>query len=114
MDQPSDIRQVKIPTVAVGLIMSVAVIVGAVTWVQTSYNGNSRYRYAAIGHAYDAERDAFIAPQPYPSWKLAPSDLSWKAPVPYPISDPVDGDPFYVWDEDTTSWVEVTPPDEPV
>ena len=32
MDQPSDIRQVKIPTVAVGLIMSVAVIVGAVTW----------------------------------------------------------------------------------
>jgi hypothetical protein len=32
MDTPSDIRQVRIPTVAVGLIMSVAVIVGAVTW----------------------------------------------------------------------------------
>lgn len=32
MDQPTDIRQVRIPTVAVGLIMSVAVIVGAVTW----------------------------------------------------------------------------------
>ncbi len=32
MEQPTDIRQVKIPTVAVGLIMSVAVIVGAVTW----------------------------------------------------------------------------------
>ena len=32
MDEPTDIRQVKIPTVAVGLIMSVAVIVGAVTW----------------------------------------------------------------------------------
>ena len=32
MTEPTDIRQVKIPTVAVGLIMSVAVIVGAVTW----------------------------------------------------------------------------------
>ena len=32
MDEPTDIRQVRIPTVAVGLIMSVAVIVGAVTW----------------------------------------------------------------------------------
>ena len=32
MDQPSDIRQVRIPTVAVGLMLSVAVIVGTVTW----------------------------------------------------------------------------------
>jgi hypothetical protein len=32
MEQPSDIRQVKIPTVALGLILSVAAIVGTVTW----------------------------------------------------------------------------------
>ena len=32
MDQPSDIRQVKIPTIAVGLILSVAVIAGTITW----------------------------------------------------------------------------------
>ena len=32
MEQPTDIRQVKIPTVAVGLILSVAAIVGTVTW----------------------------------------------------------------------------------
>jgi len=32
MDQPTDIRQVRIPTVAVGLMLSVAVIVGTVTW----------------------------------------------------------------------------------
>ena len=32
MTEPTDIRQVRIPPVAVGLIMSVAVIVGAVTW----------------------------------------------------------------------------------
>ena len=32
MEQPADIRQVKIPTVALGLILSVAAIVGTVTW----------------------------------------------------------------------------------
>ena len=32
MDQPSDIRQIRIPTVALGLILSVAAIVGTVTW----------------------------------------------------------------------------------
>ena len=32
MTEPTDIRQVKIPTVAVGLMLSVAVIVGTVTW----------------------------------------------------------------------------------
>ena len=32
MDTPTDIRQVKIPTVALGLILSVAAIVGTVTW----------------------------------------------------------------------------------
>ncbi len=34
------------------------------TWVKTSYNGNIRKNFAGIGHTYDAERDAFIAPQP--------------------------------------------------
>jgi ACT domain-containing protein len=32
MTEPTDIRQVRIPTVAVGLMLSVAVIVGTVTW----------------------------------------------------------------------------------
>jgi len=32
MDQPSEIRQVRIPTVALGLVLSVAAIVGTVTW----------------------------------------------------------------------------------
>ena len=32
MDQPSDIRKVRIPTVALGLILSVAAIGGTVTW----------------------------------------------------------------------------------
>jgi len=32
MSTPTDIRQVKIPTIAVGLILSVAVIAGTITW----------------------------------------------------------------------------------
>ena len=31
---------------------------------RTSYNGNIRYNYAGVGYTYDADRDAFIAPEP--------------------------------------------------
>lgn len=33
-------------------------------WVQTSYNGNFRYNYAAQSFIYDELADAFIAPKP--------------------------------------------------
>lgn len=32
------------------------------TWVQTSYNGNIRGKYAGIGDTYDAELDEFEIP----------------------------------------------------
>ena len=31
---------------------------------RTSYNGKIRKNYASIGYTYDAQRDAFIAPEP--------------------------------------------------
>lgn len=68
------------------------------TWVQTSYNGNIRKHYAGIGYKYDAALDAFIPPQPYPSWVLD-ADCNWQAPVPMPN----DGN-FYVWNEETQQW----------
>lgn len=71
------------------------------TWKQTSYNGNIRKRYAGIGYTYDTGRDAFITPQPYPSWVLD-EKTDWQAPVPMPI----DGK-MYSWDEKTLAWVEV-------
>ena len=73
------------------------------TWVQTSYNGNLRKNYAGIGDTYDTTRDAFISPQPYPSWILDEDTCRWEAPVSYPEDDLI-----YTWDEDTTSWIEVT------
>lgn len=43
-------------------------------WVQTSYNGRKRGRYAGIGYTYDRERDEFVPP----GWTLI--NGVWTAP----------------------------------
>jgi len=73
-------------------------------WVQTSYHGNFRKNYAGSGYTYDKVKDAFIAPQPYPSWILVEATCQWEPPVAYPSDDK-----RYTWDEDTTNWVEEVP-----
>jgi hypothetical protein len=83
-------------------------------WVQTSYNtyggvhlqGGTplRKNYAGAGYTYDSIRDAFIPPTPFPSWVLNETTCLWDAPTPMPIEE----GKFFTWDEDTTSWVEVT------
>lgn len=80
-------------------------------WVQTSYNTRGgthalggtplRKNYAGIGFTYDSELDAFIPPQPYPSWTVNSDTGLWNAPTPRP-----DDGEEYQWDEDTQSWVE--------
>lgn len=77
-------------------------------WVQTSYNGNFRKRYAGIGMVYNADVDAFVAPQPFPSWVLNSTTAEWEAPIPVP-EDEGTGEPpkMYWWDEVTTSWKEM-------
>jgi hypothetical protein len=81
-------------------------------WIQTSYNTAGgqhpegrplRKNYAGIGYTYDSDRDAFIPPQPYPSWTLNEETCLWNPPTP----TPTDNKP-YMWDEATLSWVEVT------
>jgi len=86
-------------------------------WIETSYNGNFigdgqvfgqvfvsdlRKNYAGIGYTYDSTRDAFISPQPYPSWLLNEDTCQWESPVAYP-----DDDKMYTWDEATTNWTEI-------
>lgn len=61
-----------------------------------------RKNYASIGYAYDSVRDAFIPPKPYESWVLNEDTCLWESPIPMP-NDGKD----YVWDEPTTSWIEV-------
>ena len=80
-------------------------------WKQTSYNtqggvhklGGTPFRknYAGVGFTYDESRDAFIAPQSYPSWTLNEDTCNWEAPV----ARPDDGE-NYRWNEETTNWVE--------
>ena len=97
------------------------------TWIQTSYTTRAgvhhdggtplRGNYAGVGFTYDADLDAFLDPQPYPSWVLDETTFQWEAPVAHPGTTETVTDehgenpaeiavPFY-WDEDTTSWVEV-------
>ena len=70
-------------------------------WVQTSYNGSFRYNYAGVDDVWDADAGAFHRPRLYDSWSLD-TDFLWQPPTPRP-----DDGKFYVWDEDTTSWVVV-------
>lgn len=90
------------------------------TWVQTSYNtrGNLHYgpdgapdggvalrgNYALIGYVYDNTLDAFIAPQPYPSFNLDPDALVWQPP-----HLPPQDERMYSWDEDSLSWIAFIP-----
>lgn len=81
-------------------------------WLQTSYNTHGgvhanggtplRKNYAGIGYTYDRTRDAFIPPQPFPSWVLNDETCLWECPVAYPN----DGK-RYIWNEETLSWIEV-------
>lgn len=67
-------------------------------WVQTSYNGRIRARFASVGYTYDKTRDMFIAPQPFPSWTLNDVTTEWEAPTPMPTEG------MWLWDEATLSW----------
>jgi hypothetical protein len=67
---------------------------------RTSYNRTIRKNYAGIGYTYDAERDAFIAPKPFPSWTFNEERCVWVAPKDMPM----DGVP-YIWSEAIQDWV---------
>lgn len=74
-------------------------------WKQTSYNNNFRKQYAGIGVTYDASKDKFILPQPFPSWSLDSND-DWQAPVTKPTVTEIDSNIVYIsWDEDNQKWL---------
>ena len=70
-------------------------------WKQTFTDG-TRKNYAGIGYTYDEDRDAFIAPQDYPSWTLNEDTCRWEAPSAMP-----DDGKSYLWNEETLSWKEI-------
>lgn len=68
-------------------------------WVQTSFSGSIRGRFASIGGSYDDTANVFIDPQPFASWVLG-ADHEWHAPVDRPESG------VWFWNEDELEWVE--------
>jgi hypothetical protein len=95
-----------------------------IDWLETSYNlyggvyydnetglphkdqnliqlsaGRKRKNFAGVGYYYDSERDAFIPPTPYPSWKLNEDTCLWDAPIPYPSDNKQ-----YIWNEAEQEW----------
>jgi len=88
------------------------------TCKRTSYNtygGQSnrengvpfRKNYAGIGFIYDEKRDAFYAPQPFPSWKLNEDTCLWDSPTPYPADGKA-----YQWIEKDLNWQVVDLPQQ--
>tara|TARA_R110000868_G_scaffold171706_2_gene407454 strand:+ start:3086 stop:3430 length:345 start_codon:yes stop_codon:yes gene_type:complete len=67
--------------------------------VRTSYNNNIRFRYAGFGYTYNEILDAFIAPQPFPSWTLNEQTTEWDPPTPQPEG-------MHYWDEQTLNWIQ--------
>jgi len=94
-------------------------------WKKTSYNGNIRYRFAAIGDTYDASRDAFIPGRPVDrdgdvcnSWVIDDTRVDWISPLgdPPTLTDAEEAaSKYYIWDEsayqadNTKGWVLITP-----
>ena len=79
---------------------------------RTSYNtiagehiyGGEPFRknFAGIGYTYDENRDAFIPPQPFPSWTLDENTCTWQPPTPMPLDEKI-----YRWDEPSLTWKEI-------
>ena len=71
---------------------------------RTSYNKNIRANFAGIGFKYDESFDAFIPPQPFPSWKLDYTIYQWVPPVTRPKLE----DNFvWVWSEVNKEWIKI-------
>ena len=76
---------------------------GYSNWKQTSELGKYRKHYGSVGFTYDVNLDAFIPPKPFNSWLFNEDRCVWEPPVSYPN----DGK-YYMWNEETLSWAEVT------
>ena len=72
------------------------------TCKRTSYNGNIRKQYAAIGYTYNADANVFVQPQPYRSWILD-ANYDWQPPTPMPVEEGKE----YVWFELNQVWIEI-------
>ena len=100
------------PNEAAGIAFCQSLIGADTSWVQTSYTGSIRFRFAGIGMKYDSTNDVFYPQQPYPSWILVSGTWEWEPPVYLPSDSCKNEDSTqivtYTWDENSTSWTNRT------
>lgn len=72
------------------------------TWIETKDDGSLRKNFAQVDDYYDEAKDAFIRPQPFPSWILDENTCQWNSPVAYPE----DGYAYY-WNESELNWAKI-------
>lgn len=72
------------------------------SWLEYGSTRESRKNDAGIGSNYDSVRDAFLYPQPFPSWVFNEETCVWDSPVSRPA---IDGKSYF-WDEENTEWKE--------
>ena len=83
-------------------------------WKQCSKDNSFRKWYPGKDWFYREDLDAFVAPQPYPSWTLDNETAGWVSPLgaaPALTESELAAHKLYAWDEDayqadnTTGWV---------
>lgn len=85
-------------------------------WKESFKDGSQRGRGAGIGYTYDSTRDAYIPPQPFPSWTLNETTYIWEPPITMPTltEDQIAARSYYEWNEvaymadNTTGWTLIT------
>ena len=117
-----------VETESIGVAFCQKLMGASTTWKQTSYNGNFRGNYAAIGYTYISNvatlgvgsTDIFINQQPYDSWAVGVGTAQWYPPsnpgdAPALTTSERDAGKYYVWNESNyntnpaTAWVLTTP-----
>lgn len=73
-------------------------------FIETDKNGRIRKNYAARGHKYDRQMDAFIPPKPFDSWVLNPETARYEPPKAPPRDEY-----YYNWNERLGDWVRAEP-----
>ena len=66
-------------------------------WIQTSYNGKIRKRFAGIGHTYDQAHDCFIPYCGNRGWTIDYDKAEFVPPIPQPTLQ-------HRWNNETLQW----------
>lgn len=97
----AEIVDSKVVNIVIATEATVSTMPGTFIKVDTALNKDD----CSIGSLYNKEINAFARQKPYPSWTLDEETYAWMPPSPKPTEG------ISYWDEETTTWVAITPVD---